>query len=89
MKQDVGINLKKDKRIIKAAKGNAKAFEQQLILNELYRGTMPLYISNIEFIDNNTIILSQSIERSGTYINRKVEVVWDFEIGGVKIKYLK
>lgn len=81
--------LKADKNIIKSAKLNAKSFEQQLILKELYNATMPLYITKIDFSINNSIILSQKIKRKGTEIIRNVEVSWDLGIGGAKIEILK
>lgn len=89
MTNELATILKADKNIIKSVKLNAKTFEQQLILKELYKVTMPLYITEINFSINNSIILSQKIKRKGTEIIRNVEVTWDLGIGGAKIEILK
>lgn len=89
MNNDLDSVLREDKSIIKLAKLSAKTFEHQLILNELNKGTMPLYITNIDLTNDNSIVLSQTIRKKSTDLNRNVEITWDFEIGRSKINILQ
>lgn len=89
MNNELDKVLREDKNIIKLAKLNAKTFDHQLILNELQKGTIPLYITKIDFIKNDSVVLSHRIRNKRSEFIRNVEITWDLEIGGVKINILK
>ncbi|MGL5086524.1 MAG: hypothetical protein ACRC68_12535 [Clostridium sp.] len=89
MNNELYINLKNDKKIIKSAKIKAKTFQHQLILNAINKGTMPLYIKSIDFCDNDSILLSQAIIKNCEDKIKNILLTWDLEIGEVKINFLQ